>query len=109
MKRRDLLIKLKGENEILAASLDEKTDALNYAEALHLLRRVSFHPTPEQVNQVAGKTPSEAFDTIVGNGTEQLPAPTPSMNSWLNVLEENPLENLPQEIRAEIEGRHRTH
>lgn len=109
MKRRDLLINLKGKNEILSETLDEKTDTLNYADALHLLRRVSFHPNPEQVNQIVGKTPAEAFDTIVGDGTEPSPVPTQSMNSWLNVLEENPLDNLPQDIRAEIEGRQRSH
>ncbi|TAL67626.1 MAG: DUF1800 family protein [Bacteroidetes bacterium] len=109
MKRRDLLIKLKGKDETQSASLNERTSSLTYSEALHLLRRVSFHPTPEQVLQIVGKTPVEAYELIVGTGSEQMPAPTQSMNSWLNVLEENPLENLPQDIKSEIEGRHRTH
>ena len=109
MKRRDLLINLVGDKEILASSLDEMTTPLTYDNALHLLRRISFYPSPEQVNQIVGKTPALAFDLIVGDGTEALPEPTTSMKSWLDVLEEDPLSNLPLDIRSEIEGRQQSH
>ena len=108
MKRRDLLLNLLGNNEILSGTLDEYTSQLDYSKALHLLRRITFHPTPEQINQIVGKTPAEAFEIIIGGGTETLPEPSPSMKTWLDVLEEDPLSNLPQDIRSEIEGRHKS-
>ncbi len=108
MKRRDLL-NLTGNDEKLLGTLDEYTTPLDYAKSLHLLRRLSFHPAPDQVAQFVGKTAAEAFEIIVGNGTESVPEPTSSMKSWLDVLEEDPLDNLPNDVRAEIEGRHKEH
>jgi len=94
---------------IQSVDLNEKTGKLTYKEALHLLRRISFHPTPEQVETIVGKSATEAFDLIVGNGNEPLPEPTPSMSSWINKLEENPLDDLPLDIRFQIEGRQKSH
>lgn len=91
--------------EIQSADLNEYTGKMTKKEALHFLRRLTFHPTPEQVTQITGKTPSEAFDIVAGNGNETLPEPTTSMKNWINKLEENPLDDLPLDIRFEIEGR----
>jgi uncharacterized protein (DUF1800 family) len=109
MKRRDLLLNLSEKDKITSESLEEYTEKLDYARALHLLRRLTFHPKPEQVGQIVGKTAAEAMSIILGTGTEPLPEPTESMKSWLDTLEENPLDNLPQDIRAEIESRHKVH
>jgi uncharacterized protein (DUF1800 family) len=94
---------------ILAGNLDELTSPLTRKEALHLLRRLTFHPTPEQVKDIVGKTASEAFEIIAGSGNEPAPNPSASMQSWLGTLEENPLDGLPNEIRGQIEGRQKAH
>lgn len=90
--------------EIQSADLNEYTGKLSKKEALHFLRRLTFHPSPEQVEEIVGKTPAEAFDIVVGNGSEPLPEPTASMKSWIDKLEENPLDDLPLDIRFQIEG-----
>ncbi|MCX6153701.1 MAG: DUF1800 family protein [Candidatus Kapabacteria bacterium] len=108
MKRRDL-ITLAGNSENIALSLDEYITPLDYAKAIHLIRRLAFYPEPDKVAGLVGKTAAEAFDIIVGDATDAPPQPTQSMKSWLDVLEENPLDGLPNDIRAEIEGRHRSH
>lgn len=94
---------------ILAGNLDEFSSPLTRKEALHLLRRLTFHPTPEQVDEIVGKTASEAFEKIMGSGNEPAPSPSASMQSWLTTLEENPLDGLPNEIRGQIEGRQKAH
>lgn len=91
--------------EILSADLNEYTGKLTKKEALHFLRRLTFHPSLDQVNEIVGKTPSEAFEIVIGNGNEPLPEPTTSMKNWINKLEENPLDDLPLDIRFEIEAR----
>jgi uncharacterized protein (DUF1800 family) len=90
---------------IQSIDLNEKVGKLTNKEALHLLRRLSFHPSPEQVAMIAGKTAAEAFDLIIGSGTEPLPEPTSSMKNWIDKLEENPLDDLPLDIRFQIEGK----
>lgn len=84
--------------------LNELNEQLDFRKAMHLLRRLTFHPKIEQVNQLVGKTPKEALSIILGNQT-QLPEPTSSMKSWLDKLEEDPLSNLPLDIRFEIEAK----
>jgi len=90
--------------EIQSADLNEYTGKLSRKEAIHFLRRLTFHPSPEQVNEIIGKSPAEAFEIVLGNGNEPLPEPTTSMKSWIEKLEENPLDDLPLDIRFQIEG-----
>ncbi len=106
-----LLNLLKNNNypSILAGDLSEFTGKMNKKQAQHFLRRLTFHPTPEQINQIIGKTPAEAFDIVFGDGTNPAPQPTNSMNNWLNKLEENPLDDLPLDIRFQIEGIQKAH
>lgn len=95
-------MKLENYNEIL-----EYKEKLDLRRGVHLLRRIGFHPSIDQLNQIIGKTPQEALSLIIGSNNE-LPEPSNSMKNWLNKLEEDPLDNLPLEIRFEIEGRHRS-
>lgn len=90
--------------DVQSADLNEYTGKLSRKEALHFLRRLTFHPSPEQVDEIIGKTPAEAFDIVAGSGSETLPEPTASMKSWIDKLEENPLDDLPLDIRFQIEG-----
>ncbi len=90
--------------DIQTADLNEFTGKVSKKEALHFLRRLTFHPSPEQVSEIIGKTPAEAFEIVIGNGNEPLPEPTTSMKSWIEKLEENPLDDLPLDIRFQIEG-----
>jgi len=90
-------------------TLEEYKTPLDRSTAMHFLRRITFHPTPEQLSSIIGKTAAEAFDILVGDSSESLPEATSSMKSWLNKLEEDPLSNLPNDIRFEIEGRHKSH
>lgn len=93
---------------IQSIDLNEKTGKLSYKDALHLLRRITFYPSPEQVDMIVGKTATEAFDLIAGSGNEPLLEPTLSMKTWIDKLEENPLDDLPLDIRFQIEGRQRS-
>ncbi len=84
--------------------ITEFNEKLNLRQANHLLRRIGFHPTITELKQIIGKTPKEAIDLILANDNS-LPEPTNSMKTWLDKLEEDPLDNLPIDIRFEIEGR----
>ncbi|MBL7975023.1 MAG: DUF1800 domain-containing protein [Candidatus Kapabacteria bacterium] len=67
--------------------LDQHTTPLTRAEAFHLLRRITFAPTLPLINQIVGKTASEALEIILGTGNE--PAPT-SPGTWVDQAQENP-------------------
>ncbi len=84
--------------------ITEFNEKLNLRQANHLLRRIGFHPTITELKQIIGKTPKEAIDLILANDNS-LPEPTNSMKTWLDKLEEDTLDNLPIDIRFEIEGR----
>ncbi|MFP4369972.1 MAG: DUF1800 domain-containing protein [Bacteroidota bacterium] len=92
---------------IKAQSLDEYTEPLDLQKAAHLLRRLTFAPTWEQVQLILGKTASEAIDIILGTGNEPLPDGYQDLD-WLDEVEENPLETGSVQIRFEIEGRHKS-
>lgn len=46
------------------ASLTEKTTALGYINAMHLLRRTTFNPSKAQANAFASLTPAQALDQL---------------------------------------------
>ncbi len=84
------------------ASLSKKTTPLSRKEAIHFLRRACFKPTSDNINQLTGKTPEQAFDLVFGNGTEAIvESPT---EQWATAVEENPLKQIP-DIRYPIEAR----
>lgn len=61
------------------ADLAERTLPLTFDDALHLVRRTTFHPTFQLVGSITGKTPAQAVDILLDMGT----APTPP--DWATV------------------------
>jgi uncharacterized protein (DUF1800 family) len=89
-------------DEIMGA--EPKTSPLTRAEVFHLLRRMTFAPTLTLVNQLIGKTPSEAVDILLGNPDSETPPAKPGApNSWTDIAQENP-ENVDIVTRNGIEG-----
>ena len=62
MKRRELLNKLLDNNNGTILSLEKDTKLLDEVRANHLLRRLSYQPTIEEVNLYIGKTPEEVVN-----------------------------------------------
>ncbi len=117
MKRRDFFgignskaeVEREYDNQPLStAALDKLTTPLTRQQAIHLLRRVTFAPTPEQIDSFTGLTPDEAIAQILGPNDHPLPEPSAAIQNWMDTQEENPLTVGNQLIRAEIEGRLRT-
>lgn len=55
------------------ASLQPYTPALNRQKAAHLLRRVTFGPTKELIDQYAGQTVTQALQSLIPTDTATLP------------------------------------
>lgn len=109
MKRRDF-ISFNQNDELQSADFNQYNNNMSAEETAHFLRRLCFESSYDLIKQFTGKKPSEAFDIIINADAQlALPTPTAGMNSWLNVLEEDPLSGLPNEIRQEIQGRHHSH
>ena len=47
--------------------LDVKTSPLNAWQAAHLLRRATFGPTPVEVSNFTGQTPTQAVQALLNN------------------------------------------
>jgi hypothetical protein len=88
---------------------------LNRNSALHLLRRVSFHPTVSEVEYFTGKNVSDAVNELLGDGEDHLPEnvdrlPDPTDNSkpeylpWYNNAIQNPSTAGALSLRFELEG-----
>lgn len=100
MKRRSFLSFLRFENdgqsvskdgnvaqrEALATGLEPQITPLTLNQAYHLLRRITFAPTVAAVNQIVGKTPEEAVELLLGDGSTATPTPP----AWIDVMTENP-------------------
>ena len=83
------------------ADMSEKTSPLTRHEATHLLRRVTFGPTPELVNQITGKTPREAVEMLLGPDDVTL---TTEPGPWIDNPNENPEGIGSAELKNQIEG-----
>ena len=95
----------------LTLSLDEEEGNLTEEKAKHLLRRVTFGPTPSEVNQIKDRPISEVVDELLGDGLDYLPKnidrlPTANELNWIDTVEEDP-SKVHITIRGTIEGRHR--
>lgn len=88
--------------DIIQADLDELSGTLDRKKALHLLRRVTFAPSPELINQIIGKTASEALNLILGGINETLPEPP--NRPWVNTPHEDPLKAGNPALRFQIEA-----
>ncbi len=73
MKRRELLNKLISSTKNGFLSLEKDTRPLDEVRANHLLRRLAFQPTIDEVNSYLGKTPEEVVEKLLGDGLDYLP------------------------------------
>lgn len=94
----------------MISSLDTETQVLTKATATHLLRRISFGPKIEEVNEYIGKTPQQAIEKLLGDGKDYLEENKDRLRkadslSWLNSIIEDP-QRVALEIRFSIEGTH---
>ncbi len=95
-------------NPLSAAPIDKVTSPLTRQQAIHLLRRISFAPAPEQIDTFTGLTPDEAVAQILGPENHPLPEPSEALKNWMDTQEEDPLSVGNLTIRGEIESRIRS-
>jgi uncharacterized protein (DUF1800 family) len=108
MDRRKLLSKfLTSESKV--TQLEEDTRPLTFKRANHLLRRMAFQPSIEEINYFIGKTPTEAVNLLLGDGQDYLPQNSnrlPNPDSDLNFIDD-PMQNpksVPNPLSASLEG-----
>lgn len=89
----------------VVAALDKLSGNLTRTQATHLLRRITFGPTPDLINEITGMTVDEAVNLLLGSADLPMPEPGPILSNWIDEQEENPLAVGSQVIRGEIEGR----
>ncbi|MCX7930024.1 MAG: DUF1800 domain-containing protein [Chlorobi bacterium] len=70
------------------ASIAPYQQPLTRDDALHLLRRTTFGPTLELVEQLVGKSAEEAVALLLGNSASEPPVPSPGQ--WVNQAQEDP-------------------
>lgn len=106
-------IHLKRNEELfnVTLTLDEEEGNLTDEKAKHLLRRVSFGPTPSEVNLIKDRPIAEVVDELLGDGldylpinSDRLPDGNKSLN-WINTVEEDP-SKVHVTIRGGIEATH---
>ena len=98
---RDAIIANDSGGRKIAGNLDKYPNVFTSKEAYHLLRRVSFGPTPEAVNQLIGMTVDQAVPLVLGSNA----GTAPTGPSWVDTLEDDPLTVGNQILRSDIEGR----
>lgn len=114
MKRRELLSKLLDNGNGKVLSLEKDNDPLDEVRANHLLRRLSYQPTIEEVNYYIGKTPEEVVNKLLGDGMDYLPEnsdrlPDPKKNTENIDMSfiDNPMQNpksVPNPLSNSLEG-----
>lgn len=86
---------------------------LDREKALHLLRRVSFHPTEEEVEHYTGMPISVAVESLIGDGLDFLPEnssrlPNPNederLRGWYGQAIQNPKTAGALSLRFQLEG-----
>ncbi len=101
MKRREFLQSISNSDDRVQSDLTPYTKPLSIHEAYHLLRRISFAPTPELANSLVGKSVVELFDDIF---VETQALPTAPDKKWINIPNEDPLKAGNPALRFEIEA-----
>jgi uncharacterized protein (DUF1800 family) len=89
------------QNVTAVADMSERTSPLTRHEATHLLRRLTFGPTPELVTLLTGKTPREAVEMLLGPDDV---APSTIPGQWIDEPNENPEGIGSAELKNQIEG-----
>lgn len=77
----------RGERMAVAGGLEPYATPLTPDDAYHLLRRVTFAPTVALAQQLTGKTANEAVELLLGDGSDDAPAPP---GDWVDSWTENP-------------------
>lgn len=101
MKRREFLQQVAKSDDELQSDLTPYTNPLTLNEVYHLLRRISFAPTPELANQLVGKSATQLFDDIFASTPTLPPAPN---KKWVDTPNEDPLKAGNPALRFEIEA-----
>ena len=73
--------------ESITAGIEPYTQPLDFARALHLVRRISFAPSVALAQSFVGRTADSAVEQLLGSGTEPVPS---SPGGWINQGYENP-------------------
>ncbi len=81
---------------------------LTRKQAVHLLRRFTFAPTTELIDELTGLDVAQAVVRLLGDQTGSQAEPSDLLKGWIDEQEEDPLSVGSQVIRGEIEGRLRT-
>lgn len=84
----------------VAGGIEPYGAALTLADAYHLLRRITFAPTPTVAQQLVGKTAAQAVEIALGDGSALLPD---SPGDWVDKSTENP-KNADLQTRFAIEA-----
>lgn len=92
-------------------TLEEEGGNLTDEKAKHLLRRITFGPTPTEVNLIKDRPINEVVDELLGDGLDylpnnenRLPDGRQSLN-WIDTVEEDPAKVFIT-IRGTIEAKH---
>ncbi len=104
MKRRDFIKLNFVNNDTPISILEQKTSALSKEDAYHLLRRVGFAPSIEQVKSISGLLPSVALDKIISDSTE-VAVPSSQLQNWIDTPDIDPLKEGTVELRFQAEDR----
>ena len=100
-------------NRLGTVTLDEEQGNLSEEQARHLLRRLTFGPTPKEVSLIVDRPISEVVDELLGDGLDYLPnnsSRLPDGNktlNWIDTVEEDP-SKVHVTIRNSIEATHRS-
>ena len=79
---------IKKSETTLSDTLKPYDKALDSVTAAHLLRRLSFSPTHQQIDSFIGKTAQEAVTILLGDSNNEYQPKTPP--SWIDAVTENP-------------------
>ncbi len=105
MQRRNFLtFKFAEGNKKYPEIKDAKLTNLNKKEAYHLLRRLGFAPSLEDVASIEGKTPAEALTVILPTDNNQA-TPNSVLEAWIDTPDVNPLTEGTTELRLQAENR----
>jgi uncharacterized protein (DUF1800 family) len=92
-------------------SLEEEEGNLTDEKAKHLLRRITFGPTPQEVKLIKDRPIGEVVDELLGDGLDYLPANESRLPdgrqslNWIDTVEEDPAKVFVT-IRGSIEAKH---
>ncbi|TNE35372.1 DUF1800 domain-containing protein [bacterium] len=92
-------------------TLEEEPGNLTDDKAKHLLRRITFGPTPNEIRQIKDRPITEVVDELLGDGLDYLPENENRLPdgrktlNWIDTVEEDPSKVFVT-IKGSIEAKH---